>query len=289
VFATPEKYGFCCPMALNWNDVRCPLILETIRSHQPEIVCLQEVQIDTWYEDLLPSFRSLNYTCILQNVTRNHPVACAALVKEDAWNVIAVESRSRALIVVLQEKRHPRTETLLYLATVHLDARWDQDATRYSQIKSLLKRLEYHHQLQQNALEQRTGPPPEPIVIIAGDFNMLRSNPIHHLLATGVSETPGALSSALLPLHDVFGRENPSVASSSKTPTLRRTFAGGSILDYIWVSPAFSVQPWIMDERCTQRPNRQQYYRWPAMDQPSDHLPIGMTFSFGGGLIAPVH
>jgi mRNA deadenylase 3'-5' endonuclease subunit Ccr4 len=273
VFATPEKYAFCSPSALDWNTMRCPLILQTIQLHQPDVVCLQEVQIDTWYDDLLPHFQTLNYTCILQNVTRNHPVACAILVKGDEWHVVSVESRSRALIVVLKEdKRHQTTPSFVFLATVHLDARWDQDATRYSQIKSLLKRLE-HHQVQLQP-QQPTG---KPIVIIAGDFNMLRTNPVYQLLATGKCETPATVSSALLPLHDVFSVE--SQVSSSKT--LRRTFAGGSILDYIWVSRSYglSVQPWIIDERCTKLLNRQKYYSWPAMDQPSDHLPIGMTFS----------
>ena len=250
--------------------------------HRPEIVCLQEVQINTWHDDLLPHFRSWNYTCILQNVTRHHPVACAILVQTDVWNVIAVESRSRALIVVLQE-RHPSLHVvppppLLHVATVHLDARWDQDATRGSQIKSLLKRLEYH--LQQEQRTRSTTPSSRPMVILAGDFNMLRTNPIYQLLATGTSDAPTAISSSLLPLQDVFCPER-RVSSSSKTQTLCRTFGGGSILDYVWVSPAvLSVQPWIMDERCTsQRPTHNNYYAWPAMDQPSDHLPIGMTFS----------
>jgi endonuclease/exonuclease/phosphatase family metal-dependent hydrolase len=124
-----------------------------------------------------------------------------------------------------------------------------------------------------------------PIVIVAGDFNMLRTNPMYQVLAKGMCATQqlGAseisIHSALLPLQDVF----QSHASSFQTKPLHMTFAGGSILDYIWVSRHLSFQPWMMDDRCAQqRPRDNQYYAWPSMDQPSDHLPIGMTFFLDG-------
>ena len=274
--------------------MRAPLIVKTIQTHRPDIVCLQEVQIDTWQSTLLPYLQQqYNYTCILQNVTRNHPVACAILVQSDVWRVVAVESRSRALLVVLQEQRRcqrpmPPPPCTVYLATVHLDARRDQDLTRYCQIKSLFKRLEFHQQQQQKCHERITK---KPIVILAGDFNVLRTNPIYRLLAQGgmyeadyednaakkkSGVPPNSVQSTLLPLQDVF---DPQYASSS-TPPLRRTFAGGAILDYIWVSRGLpSAQPWILDERCLHFEKGCHDPPWPSMDQPSDHLPIGMTFS----------
>jgi mRNA deadenylase 3'-5' endonuclease subunit Ccr4 len=305
VFATPEKYSHCSSLALDWDKVRCPQIVQTILATGADIVCLQEVQLDTWDTDLLPHFQQRNYTCIVQNVKRNHPIACAILLKRDQWNVLAIESRSRALIVVLQERAiisdddddtgsrtgFPQT---IYIANVHLDARYDQDQTRFNQVKSLLKRMEYHYQQQQpKQLLSNVDTPP--IVIIAGDFNMLRTNPLYRLLLTGVYTHPFqsdtlSLHSSLLPLRDIYndgsdkGDTTKMVTTgqslSSTKKRLWRTFAGGSILDYIWVSRSMipDAVPWMMDERCCQPPRKQKYCAWPSMDHPSDHIPIGLLF-----------
>ena len=441
VYATHEKYSYCSKSDLNWNQTRCPKILQTITSTNADIVCLQEVQIDTWYSNILPYFQNTShtnenennnhshphphqdhYTCILQNVTRNHPIACATLIKSSKFHIHTVESRSRALIVVLHERKEssfivqpsiplpPNAQSLVYIANVHLDARYDQDVTRYNQIKSLLHRIEnhYNNHPMTKTYQQPPFPPPlrssiinnitteasqsspnhnntrtlsqsgkvttttttydnnqqllfssslslsSPRIIIAGDFNMLRSNPIYTLLSTGrydkdvilnqksISNMKKANMNLLLgrnkltvplpflPLHDVhqnsyqppsthprdsnihqstvrtaetIGTTSPSAATRAIHPldiqkntvpfVLRRTFASGLILDYIWFS-AEQIQavPWMIDPISSttttastatttnhKRNNHEpQRFRWPSKDQPSDHVPIGIRF-----------
>lgn len=307
----------------------------------PGIVCLQEVQIDTWYTDLLPHFQNNSnntYTCILQSVTRNHPVACATLIKSSKFHIHFVESRSRALLLVLQETTKPMSAAsvatpseFLYVANVHLDARYDQDMTRYNQIKSLLHRIEYHyesrHHVNEKGSRRRPSPPlslslslsnnittaplnqnrlvsesavSTPTIIMAGDCNMIRTNPICALLSTGEREKLHAIQKSTttkvreikqlagtlpyLPLVDVHSRVG------QRNPVLLRTFAGGSILDYIWTSAErVHAVPWMIDPMscatttATMRNDRHQNqrpprFRWPSKDQPSDHVPIGIQF-----------
>ena len=341
------------------------------------------------------------YTCILQNVTRNHPIACAILIKSSKFRIHTMESRSRAILLVLQEKRRHVTESFtvssslfdetpesfLYIANVHLDARYDQDMTRYNQIKSLLHRMEFHWKQNYNRNIQTTksrhgrtrsssipkrsfisdttteesltnfnetttmtssdnnqqillssfDASASPMMIIAGDFNMVRTNPIYTLLSKGQYKqqstkksttsnknardtNPFAIQLPFLPLHDVFSsnyHQKPHEklsAKNSKTQAsvtlthsvncindtvpfvLRRTFAGGSILDYIWINTNERVHavPWMIDPICsytattaaTTRTNHQPVhlsapplrFRWPSPDQPSDHVPIGIRF-----------
>ena len=395
MYASHEKYSYCSKIDLNWNQTRCPKILQTIASTNADIVCLQEVQIDTWYSNLLPYFQNEcnhEYTCLLQNVTRNHPIACATLIKSSKFHIHTIESRSRALIVVVYEKQptppsivssslshpplplppppppSPNARSFLYIANVHLDARYDQDTTRYNQIKSLLHRIEYHYdnhptnrstnpvqtrrrQLLHDAVfpNNNTYTTPEsttikatasynnnpqhtlisisspvsvsPRIIIAGDFNMLRTNPIYTLLSTGkyniylqpnqkfttISRMNARDRNPLpiqplpyLPLQDVYNNNQYAALDTNSTVPvphiLRRTFAGGSILDYIWCS-AERVQavPWMIDSICysssgssslastgtaTNRNKNHalQKFRWPSKDQPSDHVPIGIRF-----------
>jgi endonuclease/exonuclease/phosphatase family metal-dependent hydrolase len=441
VYATHDKYSYCSKLDLDWNQTRCPKILQTITSTDADIVCLQEVQIDTWYSDFLPYFQTnqnnhntnnvttndddnlikhqplhQQYICILQNVTRNHPIACAILIKSSKFQIHMMESRSRALLLVLQvTKSAPSLSSasssdvdsftfpifddtpasFLYIANVHLDARYDQDITRYNQIKSLLHRIEFHWKqntgsknsltshrrrsslsspppppkrrlfisdtateaslkvLNNNTYTSKVDPTPtitsfdnlppshastSPIMIIAGDFNMVRTNPIYKLLSTGQYKhgestkkststknsrdiSQFAIQLPFLPLKDVYNSnydqklhqkivKTPSKNSKTRATAastfavttssinsvnhtvplvLRRTFAGGSILDYIWIhAERVHAVPWLIDPMSSITTTGNQHlenvlapplrFRWPSPDQPSDHVPIGIRF-----------
>lgn len=287
------------------------------------------MQIDTWEEDLLPHFHP-QYSGILQNVTRGHPVACGVLVRNDKFRIVDTESRSRALILVLQEVADYNTtnssviatssgnssssvnnnKALLFLANVHLEAGHNEDETRFCQLKSLLKRLRNHvTEMQQQSLTATTEPP---CILLAGDFNMLYSNPVYRLLSTGVWDpaatglrqtrasrgTIHRTSSStditvapqeqqqqrpqfpLLPLRELNEDSKPNTTSPNMTPKtttkLEMTFAGGSVLDYIWASWT-GASAWVVDERVLTRSRAS----WPSNANPSDHLPIGARFRLG--------
>jgi mRNA deadenylase 3'-5' endonuclease subunit Ccr4 len=300
-FATKEKYFYCDPTYLDWS-YRRKAILETLQSTQPsppDIICLQEVSTDSFEVDFAAQpVLGQNYTFVLQTVTPGHEYANAVLVNSAKLRVLRSESRSRALIVVLQEV-DTINPTTLYLVNVHLEAGRDHDETRFCQVKSLLKRLRNHVLLDQ----QQGHTVEDPCILIAGDFNMLQDNPVHHLLSTGewvpaksrqprsrsfqskqspvaIRETNGIpLLQRRFPFLPV--REIHQDCVTQRRNNQGMTYSGGAVLDYIWVSESLrwkSAVPWVVNNAVLQPRTRRQ--AWPDKNNPSDHLPIGCCFSF---------
>lgn len=281
LYAPPNKYPRIEPSYLDWS-YRKSKIVETIFESEADLVCLQEVQIDLW-EDfqacILPSPDS--FVTVIQNVTRQHPVCCVVMAKSDRWKIVSSESRSRALIVVLEDVTSSYVKRL-YLVNVHLEAGYDKEATRLNQAKSLLKRL--HHHVDDNDRN--------PAIIIAGDFNTWTRASILFSVLTGSldkdcgssrttltgqfpSHLPNQLKwASLLPLINVHEKERPTL-----------TYAGGSVLDYVWVSPRsiniVEALSWVPTS--PYQSDRELYSpeSWPSKDCPSDHVPVGVSFTFG--------
>ena len=243
-FSHPKKYPWCDAEHLSW-PYRESLIQSELARIDADIVCLQEIQTDVWEDFMHGEKYGLDerYEGILQNVTNDHPVTNAVLLRKNMFRVEQQESRSRALILVLSQiyckednsgdnntsDELSKTSQPLYLANVHLQAGIDDDETRVCQLKSLLKRLVYHSKkeekqseatskrkklkdklkrklkgklkLKSSKKEQKELEPPTPpaAVIIAGDMNMLPTNPVYrwlshkeHATASSTSKTQQA-------------------------------------------------------------------------------------------------
>jgi endonuclease/exonuclease/phosphatase family metal-dependent hydrolase len=172
VHAPASKYPWTDPRHLDWS-FRSAQIARVVLRERPDVVCLQEVQLGPCWEELYYGCNLADvYEYVLQNVTRGHPVANAVLLRKDGplSKICAVESRSRALIVVLEidnkknddgggggggtreaeETRAIRSDSRRFvaLANVHLEAGMDaeQDETRLYQLQSLLNRINHHRQ-----------------------------------------------------------------------------------------------------------------------------------------------
>lgn len=286
IYAPPSKYPWADPRHLEWPS-RCSQIAQVLRRECADVVCLQEVQPGPCWEELYcGTGLDALYDCVIQNVTRGHPVASAVLVRRDGplSRIRAVESRSRALIVVLEaDKRATEGDARLEnnekrfvaVANVHLEAGMEaeQDETRFCQLQSLLNRIDRHRQALVKASAEDQGAMPastvadtstkenataarSPAVVIMGDWNMLPSSPMYQLLSTGRLGGPADLSRRvrlplpLLPLRDAFAlAETSERDAASFGPGPGRdacTYSGGCILDYVWVSRDVSVQrSWI--------------------------------------------
>jgi mRNA deadenylase 3'-5' endonuclease subunit Ccr4 len=270
-FTRPSKYPDTLPEHLDWT-YRLPLILQRIHESNADIVCLQEVQIDCWDEICLRLDGEFDLR-ILQNVTKEHPVALAILVKTSFLGVecVAAESRSRAILTVL---KFAHTNETLFLANVHLQAGKNETKERFLQVQSLLKRIRKH------ASDMMTQ---TPNIIIIGDFNMVSTDPLYNLLVTGKlsSELASASSTVVLPYLPLTDARNNTFTDYDDDRRLQVTFRSGCTLDYLFTNrPMAKVKAWkpVLLKSSHQR-QRSSYYSWPNHDNPSDHLPIGANVS----------
>lgn len=202
-----------------------------------------------------------------------------------------VESRSRALIATLEDKEN---EKKLYICSVHLDAdkssdpkkREQNQKQRECQLKSLLKRINYACKLDKQIINEAP-------ILIAGDFNMLRENPLHESLVEGsLTGSPSAyvaLNDAYLEAerhkrysvpvyHDNSSLEKGNDRETTKNDQhLVKTYKGGAILDYIWTSEKVNVINTLLYHPQSSIVGRE---KWPCYDHPSDHLPIGIDLEW---------
>lgn len=239
-FSHPKKYPWCASEHLSW-PYREELIQSELARIDADIVCLQEIQTDVWEDFMHGTKYGLGdrYEGVLQNVTNDHPVTNAVLLRKNKFRVERQESRSRALILVLSQidgegdnavdnntsDEVSRTSRPLYLANVHLQAGIDDDETRVCQLKSLLKRLVFHSNQDEKQSERTSKrkklkdklkrklksklklksskrglikelqpPTPPAAVIIAGDMNMLPTNPVYRWLSHKEHETASSTS-----------------------------------------------------------------------------------------------
>ena len=263
VYSIPRKYPWCAPEFLDW-DYRKSLIVPQLLQFDADILCLQEVQVDTW-PDLLESLPG--YTGILQDVKGAHPVASAVLVRPKKFQVRRVESRSRVLIVVLDDcqegdEQLSSSSPPLYLCNVHLEAgeSHDDNHIRYHQLKSLFKRLANQCKQDQQALQEAS-------IVMAGDFNMLNTNPLHTFLTQGFLENP---QKQYAPPCTTTKLQDAYMWSGHR---LGKTFSKGGVLDYIWTSDHVNIQDALILHPSVETTDSQQF---PSKEHPSDHLPIGV-------------
>lgn len=194
-----------------------------------------------------------------------------------------VESRSRAMIATLKDKEN---EKILCVCSVHLDADKSADPKRRehhqnqrkSQLKSLLKRINYACKLERQKIS-------EVPILLAGDFNMLRENQLHELLTEGtLTGSPGArvmLRDAYyetergkgysIPVYDQSSLNEGEISEGNEN--LVKTYKGGAILDYIWTSEKVEVMNTLLIHPSSSIVGME---KWPCHDHPSDHLPIGI-------------
>ena len=277
------------PGCLEW-DHRKSLIADKLLDEETktDIVCLQEVQVDL-FSDLLTSLSPV-FDGVIQNVTSGHNVGTAVLVRNSCnMKIKRVESRSRALIATLENEEN---EKKIYICSVHLNADKSQDPKkreyhqkqRQCQLKSLLKRINYACKLDKQIIN-------EAHILVAGDFNMLRENPLHELLTEG-----NVSPSAQVSLHDAYfeaerhnrhsipvyhqssSEEGNSIEEKSKSDQhLVKTYKGGAILDYIWTSEKVKVVDTLLYHPSASTVGTE---KWPCDDHPSDHLPIGIDIEW---------
>jgi len=253
-----QNDGFvrCPPEALEWKTRRWRLMEELVR-HQPDMLCLQEVDHFPLLERALSSlgyeghFVSKPDSPCIYLPSNSGPDGCALFYKKDQWELVGevhaktlevwhVQTNQVALAVNL---RHKSTKSEVCVATTHLKARIGAllATLRNEQGKDLLTWL--------STVKQHRP------LILTGDFN---ADPSEAVVRTIKEELASAYPDS----------------TPFTTWKIRETGEQKSTLDYIFHSAG--IQP----SATLDMPTEQQIGidRLPSIAFPSDHLSMVADF-----------
>jgi endonuclease/exonuclease/phosphatase family metal-dependent hydrolase len=274
-----------------WEDLTRPLLSRPNNTDKEGGKDVDDIDDDD--DSTITNNTKNYYTCLLQNTT--HEVGCAVLLRPaESFEVVATESRSRAFIVsahlkvVAASAGDDGTTTTttatattiipLIIASVHLEAGRSHELTRFYQLRSLLKRIDWHHH------HHFASCAAAPIIILAGDCNMINDGPLYEWLSTGRWESKQQLElSRTVPrTYDLLP------ATLMQHPSIRSTFDRYLILDYIWLlssssslssassSSFLEATPALAFASRVDQIDSSTTVQWPNAHHPSDHWPIAM-------------
>ncbi|NWZ76399.1 ANGE1 protein, partial [Poecile atricapillus] len=84
-----DLYVHCHPDILNWN-YRLPNLLQEIQHWDPDILCLQEVQENHYWEQLEPTFKEMGFACFYKRRTGTKTDGCAVCYKHSRFQLISL-------------------------------------------------------------------------------------------------------------------------------------------------------------------------------------------------------
>ncbi|NXB98479.1 ANGE1 protein, partial [Orthonyx spaldingii] len=84
-----DLYEHCHPDILNWN-YRLPNLLQEIQHWDPDVLCLQEVQENHYWEQLEPTFKEMGFACFYKRRTGTKTDGCAVCYKHSRFQLISL-------------------------------------------------------------------------------------------------------------------------------------------------------------------------------------------------------
>ncbi|XP_060118114.1 protein angel homolog 1 [Heteronotia binoei] len=85
---SPHLYMHCHPDILSWN-YRLANLLQEIQHWDPDILCLQEVQENHYWEQLEPTLVMMGFACIYKRRTGRKTDGCAICYKQSMFQLIS--------------------------------------------------------------------------------------------------------------------------------------------------------------------------------------------------------
>ncbi|XP_025413522.1 nocturnin isoform X2 [Sipha flava] len=261
-----DKFDSCPLEALEWKRRRCHMLEEILR-HNPDIICLQEVD---HFDFLSRALATQSYSglfvpkpdspCVYIK-DNNGPDGCAIFYKNNKFDLLdkqekilqvwTVHSNQVSLLLVLKDKC---TEKELCISTTHLKARKGAllSTLRNEQGKDLLEFISSH------ALDRPT--------IICGDFNAEPTEPVYNTMC----------SCPALPLDSAYK------VSGSEPPFTSWKIRGGEgevmqTIDYMFYTKHKLTVSSILNMPLEKDIGDN---RVPSMSYPSDHFSLVSDFYF---------
>eukprot|EP00434_Breviolum_minutum_P025449 symbB.v1.2.022488.t1/scaffold1997.1/size93120/1 len=287
VASSARHHAHVQPSALDWAH-RSDLILEELIEADADLVLLQEVAYEQ-LEELEARLASLGYSCVMQRPKKkgvkseDHPTGNASFFKAERFELCWEEHRSRILLLDLRDKWN---NLEICVANAHLEGDPRQPMARVSQVKSALQEA------------SRRGGPSAHALVLAGDLNApLISSAVASYLSFG-AVLPGVSEFGMLvDVEREMSRESghPYSMTSAYAPdpmefsfTLRGSAGQCHMLDQIWFdSTRCQCQALRNLFRSEEHKMAVLGHGLPNLEDPSDHLPIGVILKIGASVSEP--
>ncbi|CEM21147.1 unnamed protein product [Vitrella brassicaformis CCMP3155] len=265
---------------LAW-DYRWRRLRELAVSSGADVLCLQEVDLDKYDDEIAPFFEDNGYVGILQGNGKNRkrfPTANAVFYKPDRVEVLDVTSRSRAMLLALRLKT-AGDGPLVLLANVHLEGDPAKSKERFQQCRSLIKQM---HPLVGKL--QPTLSESEASIIITGDFNSSPSSALFGLLRNGIMQKgarePWQSGDECIndeeDFHSPYRFSNAYGATEQDCPPTYRSRRYIGPVDFVFHTNA--LEKVRVYRICEADMKDVRDWLLPNWKYGSDHLPVGAVF-----------
>ncbi|XP_056867973.1 protein angel homolog 1 isoform X2 [Takifugu flavidus] len=213
----PDLYAHCPQEVLDWN-YRCMRILLEIQKWAPDILCLQEVQENHFYEHLHPVLSLWGYNCVYKRRTGTKTDGCATCYHISCFSEVAVSSlefyrpetklldRHNVAIVLLLRpvvggSNAKALGPLLCVVNTHLLFNPRRGDVKLAQLAILLAEMD-------GVVQSHKARGVDCNLILCGDFNAVPYMPLYQLITTGRLYYQG------LPAERISGQEAQSYGTS---------------------------------------------------------------------------
>ncbi|XP_068255754.1 protein angel homolog 1 isoform X2 [Nyctibius grandis] len=187
-----DLYLHCHPDILNWN-YRLPNLLQEIQHWDPDVLCLQEVQENHYWEQLEPTFKQMGFACFYKRRTGTKTDGCAVCYKHSRFQLINLSpveyfrpgvdvlNRDNVGLVLLLQPLLPEGLDLkavspLCVANTHVLFNPRRGDIKLAQMALLLAEID---KIAKNA-EGSYYP-----VILCGDLNSVPDSPLYKFIRNG--------------------------------------------------------------------------------------------------------
>ncbi|XP_030070615.1 protein angel homolog 1 isoform X1 [Microcaecilia unicolor] len=191
---SPELYVHCHPDILSWS-YRFQNILQELQHWDPDILCLQEVQENHYWEQLEPTLGMMGFTCFYKRRTGRKTDGCAICYKHDRFSLLCANpveffrpgidilNRDNVGLVLLLQPFVPATASgstptimPLCVANTHLLYNPRRGDIKLAQLALLLAEID---KVARTA-EGNCYP-----IILCGDLNSVPNSPLYNFIQNG--------------------------------------------------------------------------------------------------------
>ncbi|NXN89193.1 ANGE1 protein, partial [Bombycilla garrulus] len=206
-----DLYVHCHPDILNWS-YRLPNILQEIQHWDPDVLCLQEVQENHYWEQLEPTFKEMGFACFYKRRTGTKTDGCAVCYKHSRFQLISLSpieyfrpgldilNRDNVGLVLLLQPVLPeglglKAVSPLCVANTHVLFNPRRGDIKLAQVALLLAEIDKIARTAEGSYYP---------VILCGDLNSVPDSPLYKFIRNGELSYHG------MPAWKVSGQEDLS-------------------------------------------------------------------------------